>query len=331
MRETLHPATRSDWLALRGNDVTSTEVSALFGSSKYFTAYELALVKTGEIDDQFKDNERSDWGSRFEEAIARGVGEVYGVAVRRKAEYMRLPEIRMGASFDFEITGIDPQSDGDDILRRMYETHGPGLLEIKNVDYFIFRDEWLAGAEPEAPAHIEIQVQQQLHVSGFAWACIAALVGGNKLHLIIRFRDGLVCERLAERVRSFWVDLDAGVYPPVVYPDDNEIIRELHSFAEPGSTLDATGRNAPDGLLDLIERYNQCSRIYYKVKDQRDTARAKLLQMIGAVERVKTDIAVISCKSVPEKRVRMTRKAFRQFKVYPKVAAWAASSKERRV
>lgn len=318
------PKSRDEWLELRKLDVTSTEVSALFNASKYMTAYELALVKAGDIEDQFKESERSTWGNAFEAAIAQRVGEVYGVFVRKKSEYMRIPEIRMGASFDYEIIGIDPEwtlnKYGSTLLRGMYAKHGNGLLEIKNVDSLIFRNEWEVGEAPEAPAHIEIQVQQQLHVAGNAWACLAALVGGNQLQLIPRFHDRAVCQTLAFRVSKFWLDLESGIYPEITYPDDAGIIRELHKFAEPGSLMIATGDKAPPGMLELIERYQQCARLEKKIKDRKQTAQAKLLQMIGTHEKVLTDIATISCSSVPECDVSYRRAAFRGWKITPKGA-----------
>lgn len=327
-RMSLYPKSREEWLALRRWDVTSTEVSALFNSSKYMTAYELALLKAGEIEDQFQENERSTWGNAFESAIAQRVGEVYGVRVRKKPEYMRIPQIRMGASFDFEIIDIDPdwtlKKYGSTFLRGMYATHGDGLLEIKNVDSLIFKNEWEVGEEPEAPPHIEIQLQQQLYVSGLAWGCIAALVGGNKLYLIPRFSDAAVSASLAFRVGSFWGNLEKGQYPSPIFPDDNDIVRELHRFAEPGKFLDATGENAPAGMLDLIRRYQQCARLEKAIIDRKQTAQARLLQMIGTHEKVLTDIATISCASVAECDISYRRSAYRGWKITPRKATKVA-------
>lgn len=330
-RLAIYPQNRDEWLALRKLDVTSTEVSSLFNASKYMTAYELALLKAGDIEDQFKENERSTWGNTLEASIAQRVGEVYGVRVRKKSEYMRIPQFRMGASFDFEVVDVDPEwtlnEYGDSSLRTMVATHGRGLLEIKNVDSFIFRNEWAIGDEPEAPPHIEIQLQQQGFVSGLAWGVIAALEGGNRLHLIQRYTDAAVALQLSHRVREFWSNLDAGVYPSPTHPDDNWIIKKLFSFAEPGKLLDATGDNVPDGMLDLIARYQQCARIEKAIKDRKDTAHAKLLQLIGNHERVITDVATISCASVPAADISYRREAYRGWRITPKKAAKAAKGK----
>ena len=327
-RLALYPRSREEWLELRKLDVTSTEVSALFNMSKYLTGYELALVKAGDIEDQFKENERSTWGSALESSIAQRVGEVYGVRVRKKSEYMRVPEYRMGASFDFQIIGIEPDwmlnEYGDTTLRNLWAAHGDGLLEIKNVDSLIFRNEWHIGEEPEAPAHIEIQLQQQGFVSGLTWGVIAALEGGNRLHLIPRFSDAAVAMRLTYRVSEFWGNLERGIYPSPTHPDDNWIIKKLHAFAEPGKLMDATGDKAPQGMLEQIARYQQCARIERAAKDRKETAQAQLLKMIGDHERVLTDTATISCGSVAACDMAYRREAYRGWKITPKKAAKAA-------
>jgi len=327
-RLALFPKTRDEWLQLRKADITSTEVSALFNASKYMTAYELALVKNGEIEDQFRENERSMWGNRFEADIAKGVSDFYGVRIRKKKEYMRIPEARMGASFDFEITGLKRgwkgSQYGSDVLRDMYASHGNGLLEIKNVDSLIFRNEWNVGEEPEAPPHIEIQLQQQAFVSGLTWGVIGVMIGGNDLRLIPRFADSAVALKLFSRVAKFWQDLSQGVYPPPTYPDDNWVICKLHSFADPGKLMDATGDKAPAGMLQLIERYQQCARLAKRIEDQQKTAQSKLLQLIGSHEKVLTDIATISCKSVPGGHIEYDRKPYRGWKITPKQTAKAA-------
>ena len=327
-RVSIFPKTRDEWLALRKTDITSTEVSALFNASKYMTAYELALVKHGDIEDQFQENERSTWGNTLEASIAQRVSEVYGVIIRKKSEYMRIVQSCMGASFDFEIIGIDPEWEGNKygnaLLRGMYAAHGNGLLEIKNVDSLIFRNEWQVGDEPEAPPHIEIQVQHQAHVSGLSWGVIAVLVGGNQLHLIPRFADAEVALKMHGRVVKFWDDLAQGIYPSPTHPDDNWIIRKLNCFADPGKLLDATGDKEPPGMRELIERYQQCARIERRIKDRKETAQAKLMQMIGAHEKVLTDYATISCGTVAATDISYHREAYRGWKITPKKAAKAA-------
>lgn len=322
VRDTFTPANRNDWLAMRKLDITSTDAAALFGMSKYMTAFEVACLKSGEIEDSFKENERSEWGAELEDVIARRIGLKYGVMVQPKKTYIRLPLVRAGASFDYEIVGItDTESHliEDCSLRTMFSLHGPGLLEIKNVDYLIFRDEWQVGEKPEAPPHIEIQLQHQLFVSGYSWGCIGAFVAGNKLHLIIRMSDPEVHFVIAKRVAKFWGNLEQGIYPPAAQPEDNWIVKKLYEHAEPGKLLDASGDKMPPEMLPLVREYLLAAREEKKAKDRKETAHVNLLKIIGEHEKVISDIATISCGMVAETRVEaFTRKAFRYWKITPK-------------
>ncbi|CAH0532167.1 RecB-like endonuclease [Ralstonia phage UAM5] len=236
-RVTLTPANEADWLAMRAQDLTSTEVAALFGVSPYATEYELFMRKTKRIVAEFKENERMTWGKRLESAIAAGIAEDYGLIVAPFKEYMRLPALRMGASFDFKIVGV---VDGarDNEARRMFLRHGPGVMEIKNVDGLQFRRAWIDdGDEIEAPAHIEFQAQAQLEVADLGWSMIAPLVGGNTPKVSLRERDTEVGALIREKVAEFWMRVDAGAAPKPDYTRDGDTIKQLYRDND-GSSVD---------------------------------------------------------------------------------------------
>ena len=112
------PATREEWLKLRLNDVTASEVSALFGTG-YLSKYELWHIKSGHRQGDF-DSERMKWGRRLERAIAEGICEDEGLTlIENPVQYFSDPETRMGATPDFFVS---------------HPIKGIGLLQIKNVD-----------------------------------------------------------------------------------------------------------------------------------------------------------------------------------------------------
>ena len=118
--------------------------------------------------------------------------------------------------------------------------HGAGILEIKNVDYLVFRDQWQQDDDGrrEAPAHIEIQVQHQLACIGRLWGAIGVLVGGNKLELLVRTRDDAVHQAIIKKCEWFWNLLAHEKMPPVELPQDAEIIGKLYRYATPEKVLD---------------------------------------------------------------------------------------------
>ena len=261
--------TEADWLAHRQRDVTSTESAALFGMSPYVTHYELWHRKRSGVAPEFKTNERMRWGNRLEAAIAHGIAEEQGWEIKPLKEYMRDPEARIGSSFDFVITNLGE----------------PVHLEIKNVDYLAFRDGWIEHDDGsiEAPEHIEMQVQHQMAVSGFKRAFIGAFIGGNRGVVIERERDEDVIRAIRAKVAEFWRTVDAGQEPDPVMPDDVQAMIRLNQYAEPGKVLDAS---SDEEIARLVEEYRQASAAEKNACEDKEVAKARLLEAIGDAEKV---------------------------------------------
>lgn len=259
------PVNRESWLELRAANINSTEVSALFDMNPYMSAYELGLLKSGKIEDSFEETERMTWGLRLQDAIAKGVAEDLGWKIRKLNAYYTLPDIRMGSSFDFEVIANDEL--------------GTGLMEIKNVDGFIYKRNW---KEDEAPAHIELQVQHQMEVADKDWCLIVALVGGNTVKTIMRKRDRKVGEVLRKKVEQFWGNLDKDVLPPVNFLNDSEFVIDLHQDSTE-EVFDATG----DEKIDtLVRRYNHADHEVKFWTREKDSIKAEFLLLVGPVGKV---------------------------------------------
>lgn len=294
-REVISWVDEHTWLKARAMDITSTESPSLFGFGRE-TAFELACRKDGKTESRFKPSERIEIGKDIEHAIAVRAARLFGVKIRHKNEYMRIHSARMGASFDYEITGINDYQIDDNRLRQAFGTMGPGLLEVKNVDRLIFNNEWQTGENAEAPAHIEIQLQHQLEVCEYNWGVIVAFVGGNHIEIVLRLRDLSVGSSLREAIASFWLKLGNGEYPPVTLPEDLDILKQLYGYSEPGKVLDARENGA---INDWVIAYREAAAAEKAAKDAKDTAQAQLLQLIGEAERVLCDNGVtISCGMV---------------------------------
>ena len=296
------PPNETIWHELRAADVTSTESPALFEMSPYATRFELWHRKHSKQVVEIADNERMRWGRRLQDAIAAGIAEDQGWVAEPMKEYIRLIDARMGASFDW---------------RMIDSTNRIGLFEIKNVDYLVFRDQWQeVDGELEAPAHIEIQLQHQLHVSGYEWGAIGVLVAGNSPRVLIRERDVEVGAAIEKRVREFWQSVDAGQEPPPEYPDDAEFACKLYGYAEPGKVYD--GRSDAD-LTALCAEYQRALAAQKTAEEDKKVAQAKILQRIGDAERALLEGYSISAALVgPAEIPAYTRKGYRGFRLTAK-------------
>lgn len=327
-RVALQPENDAAWHGFRALDVTSTESSALFGLSPYATHFSLWHQKKEGAIVEFQSNERMDWGNDLQDSIALSFGRRYGVKVVRITEYMRIPDSRMGASFDFEIVGIDHSvmTVSDDVLRTRLTNNGPGILEIKNVDRSIFLDKWIkrisdeerAGglkAPIEPPGHIDIQLQHQLHIRENSWGAIGVLVGGNNGRLLVRDRDVAVGHGLERRINEFWRSISECTTPEPVYPDDAEVVAALYKTST-DRVFDGRGNDALDSAIaaysDALARENLA-------KEDKIVARAKALMIIGDAERAYSDRFTISAKEVGPTHVEaFDRKGYRGWRVTAK-------------
>lgn len=322
----LFPKTRDEWLALRLAHVSSTESAALFGMSPYLTAFELAVLKKSEAPEEYQQNERMTWGLRLQRAIAQGVAQDYGVKVRAVSGYASLPGSKMGASFDFEIVGLKEAVEGDhsawecnQVLREHYTQHGPGVLEIKNVDAWIFKQEWQEGDDGvEAPGHIEIQVQHQLECIDRNWGAIGVLVGGNRQHLLIRLRDREVGKAITLKVGKFWSGIAAGHMPPITLPQDADVIRQLYGFAEPGSVLDFQETDN-DAIHLLARQHAESTAAKSAAEKAHKSSGAALMMALGTAEKALFSDMTVSAGTVGPARVEAyDRAGYRNLRVYTK-------------
>jgi len=313
MPQIIHPESEQHWLALRTQDITSTESAALVGLHKRLTPFELYQRKSGAYVEAFEETERTRWGLRLQDPIARGIAEDHGVKVRRLSCYARHDSgARMGASFDYEIVGLGGEAASD--LRRLYAELGPGLLEIKNVDGLVFRDDWLTDDDGiEAPAYIEVQLQHQLEVYNREWGGIAALVGGNRPIVVARRRDREVGKVLVDRINVLWKQVEHQTPPDPDFRRDLKVLAKLYGYAEPGKILDATGN---ERLLDLAARYKELSAQVKNLDEDRKAIKAELLTLIGDAEKVLLGHGFsISASMIGPKEISYVREGYRDFRI----------------
>ena len=309
----IKPKTHQEWLEMRSGCITSTDSAGLFGLSPYATMWELYQQKLNNEIGDFKDNERMKWGRRLEQSIAEGVAEDLGLRVRALKEFAFHPDFRrMGASFDYEIVGVN--DDADDELKELFDTNGPGLMEIKNVDSLIYRKTWIVeedGDWIEAPPRIELQCQHQMEVSGHEWSVLVPFVGGNDPKIIVRPRDHDVGSAILNKVRDFWDMVDSSNEPD---PDFN--LDSDHVISRNQTSTDDVFETDDIDIIKLMKSYKAVSAIGTQAGKDKKEIKAQLLIKIGDAGRVITSVGTISAKTVKDTEIKSyTRKGYRGFSV----------------
>jgi putative phage-type endonuclease len=272
MIERITPDNEQHWLGMRKQDLTSTETAALFGLSPYMTEFELWHRKRSGETPEFPDNFRMRAGRALESGIAQLTGMELNAAIKPLKDYMRDPYARLGSSFDYEV------AEGE---------YAGWLIECKNVDQWVYRDNW---TEDEAPDHIEVQVQHQLEIAERPGAIIAALVGGNSLHLIFRERNPKVGAGIRKKASEFWRSIEAGVEPTPNYEMDADVIIELHPGGGAGTI------EADEQLSDFMARYKKWKAEAKKADDEAKKLKAKMLDLIGDdISKVVAEDLTLNC------------------------------------
>ena len=310
--QTIEIQNQHQWLTERAKDVTSTEVSALFGLSPYLTEFELFHQKRDAVVVKFEPNERMKWGNRLESAIAQGAAEDMGWNIAKLNVYMRDQAARIGSSFDFEIKS---------------SANGPGILEVKNVDWVQYQKNWIddGAGNIEAPEHIELQVQHQMEVAGYEWCAIVALVGGNEQKIVLRNRDRDIGKSIREKTGEFWNRVLQNQAPSADYTRDAEyIIKQLRRDSIEGLVAEADAE-----LEDMIKQFEFVRKEASDLEKIKEQRRAEILERIGHASKVITSFGSLSTGQVkgrsgtlitPEMvgTVIGATEGYRSFRFYPK-------------
>lgn len=299
--ESITPKDKEHWLKLRMEDITSTESPALFGISPYMTLFELWHTKKNKGLSSIGENERMQWGTRLQKSIAGGIGEDNGWNVVPFEAYVRIPDLRIGSSFDYRflLPGVD-----DDMSC---------ILEIKNVDSLAFKEGWMIdGDNVEAPPHIELQVQHQLLVSGYETAYIGALVGGNRVVLIKRGVDEQIHESIKSKVAAFWKSIEENKEPEPDFKRDAEFIAKLYNKADKDSVT-----YADQDVSDLAMLYKHAADAGKVADQQKKEYKAKILTKIGKASKVMSDQFTITASEIAPTHVEaFDKKGYRDFKIF---------------
>jgi putative phage-type endonuclease len=238
--------TREDWLAARTTTLGASESAAILGLAPEGRESEFSLwtKKTGLVEPEELDSEWLEIGQVLEGPIA----DLY--ARRTKSTLWNPPTpfcVAVHPRLPFLTATIDRwiiQAAGHD---------DRGDLEIKNVG--AFNSDWRDGKDIALPLYVQAQVQHQLAVTGFSWAVVAALVGGNSLKTIEVARNPEFITELEAKAVEFWGRVERKEAPAIDgSAASNRAIKALHPD-DSGETVELTedARSLADGLEEAKE------------------------------------------------------------------------------
>lgn len=191
--------TRESWLAERMTGLGASDGPSVLGINPFKSAFQLWAEKTGFAEpEDMTGNEAIEFGIRLERPIAEAFSERTGRQVEMWPAFslVRDPERRYVTCTPDAIQQCD---------RR-----GEGIVQIKTTSAFNAGD-WADGP----PLYYQVQVQQELHVTGHDWGTLVVLIGGQKLRWFDVERNDRFLASYLPKLDEFWQMVQKKIPPEV--------------------------------------------------------------------------------------------------------------------
>jgi len=190
------------WQEYRSNQagIGGSEAATILGIQPAYAkpAFILWLEKTGQKAVEPIDNDYIKWGNIMEPIIRKQFALESGLKVYQNHFVLQHDHYPfMIANLDGEV--VDPNREGR------------GVLEIKTTSEWN-KKEWDGD---KVPNHYMAQIQHYLAVTGYKWAVVVVLIGGNKMKELYIDRDDEIIEMLIEKEKEFMNMIESGTPPQI--------------------------------------------------------------------------------------------------------------------
>jgi putative phage-type endonuclease len=229
-----------EWLRARTHGIGGSDAPVILGLSKWKTAFELWLEKTGQSTLPDTDSEAAYWGSKLEALVAEEFVVREGKKVRRVNAVLRHPK------YEWMLANIDRRVVGEN-----------AILECKTTSAWL-HGEW---KDDEIPDAYIVQCQHYMAVTGAEKAYIAVLIGGNQYKCKVVHRDDELINIIIEAERHFWEFNVLGNNPPALDGSSaaERFLKERYSRAQDGKVVELppTYRARIEELLAIKARISE--------------------------------------------------------------------------
>lgn len=256
---------REEWLAMRRQDVTASDIAALFGKHPFKTMLSLYAEKAGLVQPDTEENDAMRRGRHMEHAILSACAEAPefdGLWVDRAAHYYRSPSLRLGAT--------------PDAYLRREEGKPIEPIDAKSVATFIHDTQWTEAP----PLHIQLQVltQAMLMNAPRGWVACGVMSMDFPLYVYEVPRHEQAEAKIIEALAGFWRAIDAGEAPDPT-AGDHGTLQSLFPQATKPEPLDISG---DDELLKLLDRRAEIAAVVKPLEGEKAAIDAAIKMRMGA-------------------------------------------------
>lgn len=268
---------RDEWLEYRKQGIGGSDAAAILGINPWKTPMDVWLEKTGEFEDEPRDNEKMYWGNVLEDVVAKEFSIRTGLRVRRRNAILKHKK------HNFMIANVD----------RLVIGHKAGL-ECKTAGHYA-SDDWEMGV----PEFYQAQVQHYMAVTGYEAWYVAVLIAGQEFKFFKLTRDNQFIKDMIDAERDFWQKVQNMTPPPIDGTKAScELIKRLYPKSEKDKEI-----QLPYEAYQLIQQYEQASVSVKQAQLLKDEAANKLKEMLGTAEKGFIHDRQVSWSSVYQERL----------------------------
>ena len=277
--------------ALRSTGIGGSDIGAIMGLSRFRTAYDVFLEKTGQKAST-PDNAAIHWGNILEDVVAKEYQAQTGRKVQRVNKMMRHPD------YEFVIGNIDRAVVNPDIKGNVRWKDGKlttdRILECKTA-HGMTAKLWGEPGSDFIPDSYLTQVQWYMLLTGCKYADLAVLIGGQDFRVFNVARDDALITYMLEYARKFWENTQKGIAPtPKTVAEAQDAYKDVlkESYVELGDEFDP--------ILKRLKAIKQEKKV---LDDEEDRFKAAIMNALQDKEEARYNgLTVCTWKEVSSNR-----------------------------
>lgn len=194
----------------RRSGIGGSDIAAICGESRYKTAMDVYLEKTGAAPEK-EENDSMYWGNVLEDIVAREFERRSALRIQRVNKLLRHPE------HEYFLANIDRAIVNPEISGVVRVSKSGGLttdqgLECKTASEYT-KDQWGESGTDDVPTEYLLQCQWYMLITGCRIWHLAVLIGGNDFRRYVINRDDEIIEMIAGAAQRFWCSIEQGIPP----------------------------------------------------------------------------------------------------------------------
>lgn len=269
---------REEWLNYRRKGIGGSDVAVICGLSKYKSAVELWMEKTGQLAPK-EAGEAAYWGNVMEPIIRNEF------TLRTNLNVRLVPSILKHPVHSFMLANLDGVVD-DPVC-------GECIFEAKTASAYK-QEQWEAGI----PEEYMLQLQHYLAVTGLQRAFIAVLIGGNQFKYKIVDRDEDIIEMIVKLEEHFWHCVTNKTPPEMDGTEaSTELLNRLYPLSNAGKQI-----VLPIEAADLVTQFELSKAKEKEASEMKDEAANMLKALLGENESGAVDGRIVTWKSISSEK-----------------------------